>query len=61
MRDEQFDTRIQKALHTLTREQLERVALMMARNLSRDREISENDHQFLMSRGIVPDDLKRSG
>jgi hypothetical protein len=61
MGDEQFDTRIQKALHTLTREQLEQVALMMARLLNCERQNSESDRQFLISRGIMPDDLKRSG
>jgi hypothetical protein len=61
MGDEEFDTRIQNVLRVLSREQLEQVALAMARQLNRDRQNSESDRQFLTSRGIVPEDLKRSG
>jgi hypothetical protein len=61
MGDEEFDTRIQNVVRGLSRDQLEQVALAMARQLNRDRQNSESDRQFLMNRGIVPEDLKRSG
>lgn len=46
-------------LRMLSREQLEQVALAMARQLNCERQNSASDRQFLISHGIVPDDLNR--
>jgi hypothetical protein len=56
MGDEEFDTKIQHVLRSLSRDQLERVALAMARQLNRERQ-----QAVLISLGIMPDDPKQNG
>jgi len=55
MDDEEFKVKVRDTLRTLSREQLEQVALAIARHLKRERQAEE-----LMNLGIVRDDLKRN-
>jgi hypothetical protein len=56
MDDEEFEVNIQNTLRSLSREQLEQIALAMVRHLKRERRAEE-----LMNLGIGSEDLKRSG